>query len=101
MANVFSKAKDLYKMQAEAREMQNKMKKIVVAGYSTDELVEIRINGVNELESIEIADSLLSIEKKAQLQKFIKQAYKDAAKKLQKEMMRGMDFDQMKSMLGM
>ncbi len=100
MANMFSQAKDLYKMQAEARAMQKKMKQIEIAGYSKDELVEVRINGVNEINEIEIDDELLSPKKKRKLIKGIKQAIKDANKKLQKEMVKDMDLDKIKSMLG-
>lgn len=101
MANIFSKAKDIYKMQAEARAMQNKMKQIVVSGFSKNEDVEVRINGINELEDININEEVLVPEKKHYLEKSLKQAFKDATKKLQKEMMKDMDLDKMKSMLGM
>lgn len=101
MANLFSQAKDIYKMQKEARAMQKKMKEIVVSGFSKDELVEIELNGANELENIEIADELLSSAKKQKLEKNIIEAFKDATKNLQKELMKDMDLDKMKSMLGM
>lgn len=101
MANIFSKAKDLYKMQAEARAMQKKMQAVVVSGYSKGEEVEVRINGANELEEIEISENLLVPERKEMLQRSIKVAFKDATKKLQKELVKDMDLDKMKSMLGM
>jgi DNA-binding YbaB/EbfC family protein len=100
MANVFSQAKDLYKMQKEARDMQKKMKKIVVMGTSKDDLVEVKMDGTNEITSIEMDDSLLTPEMKEKLENDIKQAIKDASKKLQKEMMKDFDLEKMKSMLG-
>ncbi len=100
MANVFSQAKDLYKMQKEARDMQKKMKKIVVMGTSKDDLVEVKMDGTNEITAINMDDSLLAPEMKEKLENDIKQALKDASKKLQKEMMKDFDLDKMKSMLG-
>ena len=101
MANPFSQAKNLYKMQKEARAMQTKMKQVQVNGFSKNEQVEVVMNGANELENVLIDDALLSVEKKELLEKYILEAYKDAAKKLQKELMKDMDLDKMKSMLGM
>ncbi len=100
MANVLSQAKDLYKMQKEAREMQNNMKKIIVEGESKGGQVKVRINGINEVEDIEISDELLSPDTSRKLSKLIVEAFKDANKKLQKELMKGMDLSRMKSMLG-
>lgn len=100
MANVFSQAKDLYKMQAEARDMQKKMKQVIVSGTSKKEDVEVRMNGLNEVIEIDINPDILDQENKKLIEKAIKQALKDATKKLQKEMMKDMDIDKLKSMLG-
>lgn len=97
---VFGKAKDLYNLQKEARSMQKKMKKIQIDGESKDGLVVVRINGLQELEDMDIAEELLEPERKDDLVKRIKQALKDANKKLQKEMMKDMDMDKMRGMLG-
>jgi DNA-binding YbaB/EbfC family protein len=101
MANPFSKMKDLWKMQSEARQMQSKMKDIKISGLSKDEKVEVILDGTQEVQDIFIDDSLLNEDKKRDLIKSIKEALKDAQKKLQKEMMKDMDMDKMKSMLGM
>lgn len=53
---MFGKAKDLYAMQKEARAMQKQMKQLRVEGRSEDELVIISMNGVQEIENIEIHD---------------------------------------------
>ena len=100
MAGAFNQMKDLYKMQKEAREMQKKMKTVMVTGMSDNELVEIRINGTQEVEEIEIDDQLLDPDRKKDLIKDIKQALKDAQKKLQKELMKDMDINKLKDMLG-
>lgn len=97
---MFDQIKDLYKLQKEAKEMQKKMKQIMVDGYSDDEDVKIRMNGLQEIESIDIDDDLISVENKKDLTKAIIQAVKDAQKRLQKEMAKDMDVSQIKSMLG-
>lgn len=100
MANPLSQAKDLYKMQAEARAMQSKMKQLVVEGSSKDGNITVKVNGLNLIDNIEIADELIDLDLKNKLVKGIKQAVKDANKKLQKEMMRDLDMGKLRSMLG-
>ncbi|HRN86464.1 MAG TPA: YbaB/EbfC family nucleoid-associated protein [Candidatus Dojkabacteria bacterium] len=97
---MFGKAKDLYAMQKEARAMQKQMKQLRVEGRSEDELVIISMNGVQEIENIEIHNELMDLNEKNQLVKSLKQAWKDAQKNLQKEMMKDFDMDKLKGMLG-
>lgn len=97
---MFGKAKDLYAMQKEARAMQKQMKQVRVEGESDDELVKIVMNGVQEIEDIEIHDELLGTDNKNDLVKSLKQAWKSAQKNLQKEMMKDFDLDKIKGMLG-
>ena len=80
--------------------MQKEMKKMQIEGFSENEKVRIVLNGMQGLEDLEIDESLLSSEKNWELVNSIKQAHKDATKKVQKEMAKGMDMDKMKSMLG-
>jgi len=97
---MFGKARDLYAMQKEARAMQKQMKQLKVEGKSEDELLTISMNGVQEIEEVIIHDELLGIENKNDLVKAIKQAWKDAQKNLQKEMMKDFDLEKIKGMLG-
>lgn len=97
---MFGQMKDLYKMQKQAREMQKQMKKLKIVGKSDDEMVTVTINGTQELEDIDIDESLLSPENKRNVIRGIKQAMKNSQKKLQKEMMKDMDMDKLKGMLG-
>ncbi|MBU0975337.1 MAG: YbaB/EbfC family nucleoid-associated protein [Patescibacteria group bacterium] len=97
----FGKLGELYKMQKEAREMQKKMKALIIDGESKDGLVVVSINGTQEIEDVSIEDSLLSVDRKDDLIKRLKQAAKAANKKLQKEMMKDMDMGKLKGMLGM
>jgi DNA-binding protein YbaB len=98
---VLGKVNELYKLQKEARSMQKKMKSITIDGESKDGSVVVRINGLQEIEDIDIDEALLSSEKKNELVKKLKQAIKSANKKLQKEMMKDMDMGKLKGMLGM
>jgi nucleoid-associated protein EbfC len=97
--SVFGQAKDLYKLQREAKKMQEEMKQVLVVGESKKSLVKVTLNGVQEMVDINIDEHLL--DDKVELKKHIKDAYSDAQKKLQKEMAKGMDMDKLKGMLGM
>ena len=96
----FSQMKDLYRLQKEARKMQKQMKKMIVEGFSKDENIKVAINGIQELDDIEISEELLNPARKTDLVRGIKEAMKDASKKIQKEMAKDMDMDKMRSMLG-
>ncbi len=95
----FSQMKDLYKLQKEARKMQKELKKTRIVGTDKRDLVKVIINGLQELEDIEIADDLFDINRRSELTKALKEAFKDANKKVQKEMAKNMDLDDIKSML--
>ena len=100
MSGAYNQMKDLYKMQKEARSMQKKLKAMKIDGLSDSEEVKISMNGAQEIVDIEISDELMTVENKKELVKGIKQANKDAQRKLQKEMMKDMDMSQLKNMLG-
>lgn len=100
MGGMFNQLKDIYKLQKEAREMQKKMKEVKIMGISDDEDVKIYMNGLQEVDTMEINDELLSVDSKKQLIKEIKGAMKDAQKKLQKELSKDMDISKLKNMLG-
>jgi DNA-binding protein YbaB len=97
---MFGKAKDIYAMQKEARSVQKQMKQLRVTGNSEDELVQIIMNGLQEIEEINIHDELLGVDSKSDLVRSLKQGWKDAQKNLQKEMMKDFDLDKIKGMLG-
>lgn len=101
MGNPFSQAKDLMKLQKEAKQMQKKMRANLATGSSKDSQVSITINGAQELVDLAISDQLLNVDQKKLLIKDIMSAYKSAQKELQKSMMKTMDIDQIKGMLGM
>jgi DNA-binding protein YbaB len=97
---MFGKLGDIYKLQKEAREMQKNMKVIKVSGLSKNEDVEVVMDGTQEILEIGINDDLMTLDKKSSLEKAIIEAIKDAQKKIQKEMMKNMDLDKIKQMLG-
>lgn len=85
----------------QAKAQQSKMKAIEVFGESRNHLVKIHLNGLQELVNITIDESLLSPDKARDLKSSIMEAYKDAQQKLQKELMKGMNLEEMKKLLGM
>ena len=100
MAGLFNQMKDLYKLQKEAREMQKKMHTVKVVGVSDDEKVKVSMDGTQEVEEIEISDELLNADNKRWLIKDMKEALKDAQKRLQRELAKDMDLNKIKGMLG-
>lgn len=100
MKNPLTQARDLARMQKEAKTMQKKLKATLVTGQSKDSAVSITINGAQEMEDIVISESLMNVESQRHLVKNIKQAYKAAQKLLQREMMKDFDFSKIKGMLG-
>lgn len=97
--NPIGAVKDIYKLQKEAKRMQEEMKLVVVTGESKKSLVKLTLNGAQEIVDITFDDAIVG--DKVELKKHIKDAYADAQKKLQKEMAKGMDLDKLKGMLGM
>jgi len=97
--NPLGAVKDIYKLQREAKKMQEEMKKVLVTGESKRGLVKVTMNGAQELVDLNFSDDIMG--DKVELKKHIKDAYADAQKKLQKEMAKGMDMDKLKGMLGM
>ena len=100
MANVFGQMKDVYRMQREAKKMQEKMRKVKVSGESRDGKVRVYFNGAQELENVTIDSELLDPDRHTESVDGMKEAYKDYQKKLQKELSKDVDIDQLRGMLG-
>lgn len=98
--SVFGQAKDLIEMQKQAKKMKEEMSKIKVIGLSKNGLVKIHMNGAQELEHVTISEDAIDKGDAKKLAQSVQQAFKDATKKLQKEMMKGMDMDSLKGMMG-
>lgn len=100
MKNPLSQAKDLYKLQKEARDMQKKMQQLSFVGESKNGEVKVTINGAQEINNVQIEDFLMSVDQKERFVQLLKDAIKDGQKKVQKELVKDMDLDKLKSMLG-
>jgi DNA-binding YbaB/EbfC family protein len=100
MANPFGQMKDMYKMQREAKKMQQKMREKIITGESKNGDLKLFMNAAQEFEDIDIEDSLLDPARKDDFKKALKEAFKEYQKKLQKEMMKDFDMDSLKNMLG-
>jgi DNA-binding YbaB/EbfC family protein len=101
MANPFTQARDLFKMQSEARKMQKEMSSRKYKGESRKGFVKIELNGVGEILDMSIDDMLLSVEHKNDLISLIKDAYKDAQKQMSKDVAKDFDINKLKSLMGM
>lgn len=101
MVNPISAGKNLMEMRKEAKKLKDQMEKVIVEGESKKGWVKLTVNGSQEIVHIAIEDALMDVDKKKDLVQAIKEAYENANKKLQKEMMKDMDMDKIKGMLGM
>lgn len=98
---MFNKIKALKDLRSQAKDMQKKLDAIEVTGSSKD--VIIKVNGNQQILSVEIPDQLLS--DKTKLEGAIKDAMNEANKALQKQLASRMkdmgDFSEMMKQLGM
>ena len=100
MANPFSQAKDLYKLQSEAKKLQKEMESKIFKGESKKSLVKVSVNGTGEIVDLEVDDILFDKDRKSDFIDHIKEAYKDAQKKIAKDMSKDMDLSKLKNMMG-
>lgn len=76
---MFDKAKMIWK----AKQIQNELKKMEFEGIELGGKVKVIVNGEQKVQSIEIADELMTLEEKESLQRFLKQAVTSAVAKSQ------------------
>lgn len=76
---MFDKAKMIWK----AKQIQNELKKMKFIGEELGGKVKVTVNGEQKVQSIEIADELITLEEKESLQRFLKQAVTSAIAKSQ------------------
>ncbi|MFT4553849.1 MAG: DNA-binding YbaB/EbfC family protein [Chlamydiales bacterium] len=88
MGTGFSKKKkQAKKMQEEFSRMQDEMKNTEVTGKAGNGLVEITLNGENEIKKIKINPECVDPEDVEGLEDLIKAAHNDATKQLQSQQM--------------
>ncbi len=80
---MFDKAKQLWNLQAKARKLQGELREMQFTGEELGGKVRVTLSGEQKVISIEIDDSLISLEEKASLIKFLGQAFSSAVKKSQ------------------
>ena len=79
----FSKIKDLYKLQKEARKIQKELKDVEVEASSNDGWVTVVFNGEQHLTDIQIAEEALRPEYKRELEKDLKNTISQAVSRAQ------------------
>jgi DNA-binding protein YbaB len=86
-------------MQKKAKAMQKKMQAIKIQAESKDGKVVLFMNGAQDIEDIHIDESLLSPDRMDVISMGVREASKDFQKKLQKQLAKDMDMDDLKGML--
>lgn len=90
----------LLQMRNEAIAMQKKMQGKKIIGESRDGRIKLAMNAAQELEMLIVDEDIVDSDTLKVINLGIKEAFKDYQKKLQKEMAKDMDIDQLKKMLG-
>lgn len=83
---MFNKLKQFKDLRDKAKELQDTLGKESVTATAAGNAVSLTMNGNLEVTDITIDDSLLSSDKKQKLTEGIKDAHKDALKKMQRIM---------------
>ena len=79
--------------------MQKKLQERKILGESRDSRVKLQMNAAQELELLLVDDTIMDEETLRIVNNGIKEAFKDYQKKLQKEMVKDVDLDQIKKFL--
>lgn len=69
MSNPFSQARDIYSLAKKAKQIQKELKNIEIEAKNSDGTVVALFNGEQHLKSITVDPSLLSSEKKIELER--------------------------------
>jgi len=80
---MFDKAKKMWELQGKAKKLQKELREMEFVGEELGGKVKVTLNGEQKVISIEIDDSLINLEQKESLVKFLSQAFTSAVKKSQ------------------
>lgn len=80
---MFDKAKQLYSLQKKARAIQKELKETEIEAKAAEGQVTVVINGEMHIQQVEIAESILSPDKKNDLEKALQQAFSEAMSRAQ------------------
>lgn len=87
-------------MRNEAVAMQKKMQSRKIVGESRDNRIKLQMNAAQEIEFLIVDEDIVDAQTLNIINIGIKEAFKDYQKKLQKEMVKDVDLEQIKKMLG-
>lgn len=87
---MFNKLKQFKDLKKQASNLKNSMSQETVSGEALGGDIKITMDGNQEIQNVEINESLLSLENKEDIEKGIKDAFSKANKELQSLMMRKM-----------
>lgn len=80
---MFDKAKKLFELQRKAKKLQSMLRDLAFTGVELGGKVKVTVTGEQRVVAIEIDDSLVNLEEKSSLIKFLTQATNAAIKKAQ------------------
>lgn len=80
---MFDKAKKLWDLQGKARKLQAELREMEFTGEELGGKVKVTLSGEQKVLAVEIDDSLINVEEKESLIKFVSQAFSSAVKKSQ------------------
>jgi len=80
---MFEKTKRLFELQSKAKKLQAVLREMEFVGVELGGKVKVTVTGEQKITNIEIDDSLISLEEKSSLIKFLTQAANAAVKKAQ------------------
>ena len=83
---MFNKLKQVKDLRDQAKKIQSALSEEHAVGEAAWGKVKITIDGNQKVQSVDIDDELLSVDKKEKLQESIQEAFNDAVKKIQKVM---------------
>lgn len=81
----FGQMKDMYQLQKKAKQLQKELKELEIEARSTDNLVGVVVSGEMKIVAIEIADELLTPDKKTELESNLKDTIGQAMSRAQSE----------------
>jgi len=82
---MFERARQLYKLQKEAKDLKKKLREVIVKGTEAGGLVEITVDGELTIKEVKISPDLLKPEKKTDIERYFRQATNQAIEKAQKQ----------------
>jgi DNA-binding YbaB/EbfC family protein len=83
---MFNKLKQFKDLRDQAKELQQQLEKEVIEISSASGKVTLKMDGTMAVKDIQISEEMLSPDKKEKLQDAIKEAHKEAMKKMQRTM---------------